>query len=121
MENNDVLGALRAGNRSIEESLEPQRDAFRECLKELLGTNLGELSLNQDLAELLQERADLLRAAFLCPKCEQPARFRCDKNKTSPAGKFTFAHTVGTHTGTAAVPELILVPKPRRKKKEKSE
>ncbi len=92
----------------IDTLLNPMRQEFQEWLLTLEGTNENSLEANHRLAALIQENADALRIAFRCTRCEQPARFKCVSNRTMKTGMFTFAHSGGTHTGTAKIPKLLL-------------
>ena len=87
---------------------------FQQMLQSLEGKNFGSIAENQELALTIQTIADRLNVAFRCtkPSCSKPARFRCVKNRNIKTGMFTFAHSTGTHTGTASIPLLILVTKP---------
>lgn len=114
-----ALTALRQRNDEIDTALEPIAASFQRDLLILEGRNFESLEANQQVAQLIQDTADRLRVAFSCPKCGESARFRCAKNASMKNGMFTFAHSVGTHTGTATIPKLTLVAKPEHGLREK--
>jgi hypothetical protein len=95
----------------IEKALQESRHAFEARLTQVVGCNYGSLEANRTVATLIQDIADRLHIAFVCTKCSKPARFRCSQGNIK-TGVFTFAHSVGTHTGTASIPQLTLVAKP---------
>ena len=114
-----ALFILRQRNDEIAAALDPIASAFQRDILALEGKNFESLEGNQQVAQVIQETADKLRVAFSCTKCGEPARFRCAKNASMKTGMFTFAHSVGTHTGTGTIPKLQLVGKPEHGLREK--
>jgi hypothetical protein len=108
----DPVSNLEELAASLDGVIAPIREQFAHLLLSLEGTNRESLEANVRLADIIQTTANRLGVAFRCPKCSEPARFRCVKNKSMKSGMFTFAHSTGTHTGTAAVPKLTLMDKP---------
>ncbi len=103
-----TLESFSARKRRIDNKLASERPSFEKDCTDSEGTNLLDLGENQCLASIIQEIADRLQVAFRCPKCGQPARFRCVPNNKVKTGVFVFAHSTGPHGGTAALPKLIL-------------
>ncbi len=109
---------LRAVLREIDAVLRPSRKRFEHLLRQIQGRNFGSPEQNRCIAFLVQQIADRLHVAFVCTKCSQPARLKCVRNRSVHTGVFTFSHTGGTHTGTAAVPALVLTePRDDRRKR----
>ena len=93
---------------SVEQVLEPSKEAFAELLRTIEGNDYGSLEENKNLTALISEIADRLGVAFLCPRCQQPARFRCAKSNKTKNGMFSFSHNNGkqSHGGTVKIPHL---------------
>jgi len=116
------LDALARLNEGIDEAHLPIVEEFKELLKSLEKENFGSLEANQRIASLVQDTANRLQVAFLCPRCNEPARFKCVPDGTVKTGVFTFGHARGNHTATTKIPPLTLTkPAPDRRRTQSAE
>lgn len=102
--------------------LKARRAEFLERLRNIAGTNYENFDLNRELAQIIQEEANLLRVLFACPKCDEPGRLKCVQAGRNNNGVFSFSHKGGmTHSGTTTLPLLTLVePLEDKRKRKKS-
>lgn len=107
-----ALAELRRRNEEIDNALEPITASFQRVTLDLEGRNFESLEANQRVAQVIQDTADRLRVAFSCPKCGEPARFRCSAAATAKTGMFVFSHGRQTHGGGTKIPKLVVVDAP---------
>ena len=106
---------MNAVQRSIRETLERHLAIFA-------GWNFGSLEKNQSFANRIHELIDQYGLRVACSQCGAPAILRCQNSGNSKAGVFLFDHYLENgrtfHGGPTTVPELKLVAKPARRKRE---
>ena len=113
----EFLGELQTTLDQIDDALAPIIADFRARVLNLEGQSYGTLEVNQSIANAVQEVADQLRVAFSCPKCGEPARFRCSAAATAKTGMFVFSHGRQTHGGGTKMPKLVVVAAPENGRK----
>jgi hypothetical protein len=106
---------MNALQRSIRETLERHLAVFA-------GWNFGSLEKNQSFANRVHELIDQYGLRVACLQCGSPAILRCQNSGNSKAGVFLFDHYLENgrtfHGGPTTVPQLKLVAKPARRKRE---
>lgn len=98
-----------------------QREIRRKIeaqLAKLTGQSLENLQQNQQLAAAIAQLLDSHGLRIRCEQCGHPAILRVSPRSGIPAGAFVFDHTIEGrrtfHGGSATVPAIHLVAKPRR-------
>lgn len=95
-------------NEQIAEAHLPLIEQFQTYLRTLISQSFESLEEKKSIALLIQTTARKLGVMFMCPKCQQPAGFRCARSGNSPTGVFSFYHPGSTHGATVNIPELIV-------------
>lgn len=114
----EVLERLQQEINRIQRSM---RLTLQGKLQELVGRSLGSIEHNRALARAIQSMLDQHGFRIRCHQCGHPAILRVSPRKGIPSGAFVFDHTVNGrrtfHGGTAIVPPIHLIAKPKRKGK----
>ena len=96
------------------------RLAIQAQLTKMTGRSLGNLELNQNLADSIHQLLDSHGLRMQCSECGHPSILRVSPRGGSDNGVFVFDHTIDGrrtfHGGRGAVPQIRLVAKPPRKK-----
>lgn len=92
---------------------------IQDQLAGLTGRSLGDLRQNQRLAATIAQLLDAHGLRIRCDQCGHPAILRVSPRSGMPAGAFVFDHTIAGrrtfHGGSATVPPIHLLAKPRRR------
>ena len=117
----DQLGKLQQQIHRLQRMVRLTIEA--ELLK-LSGQSYGALAANQAVVLMIQEMLEAHGLRVRCPECGHPAILRCSGRPGVVTGAFVLDHTIDGHRtfhgGYAALPELRLMAKPRRRAAKKA-